>query len=72
MYIYIYIYIHTYTNIYIFSKYSQEKTTICNNWFRIFTFQVTSNNIANYFYRNILLSLPTKFETQLKISSENV
>ena len=57
---------------YIFSKYSQETTTICDNYFRISTFQVTSNNITNYFYRNILLSFPTKYQTQLKISSQNV
>ena len=29
----------------------------------ISTFQITSNNITNYFYRNILLSFATKYQT---------
>ena len=52
MYIYIHIYIYIYT--YILTR----ESTICDNYFRIFTFKVISNNITNYLIR-------------LKISSEN-
>ena len=40
--------------------------------FRISAYEVASNNIKNYFYGSILLSFPTKYQTQLKISSENI
>ena len=52
----------------IFSKYSQEKTTICDNKFHIPTFP--SNN--ELVLEKYLLSFITKYQTQLKISSKNV
>ena len=70
-----------YIYIYIYSKYTQERrTTISDKLLRISTFQITSNNITfykfynitSYFYRNILLSVPSKYQMQLKTSSENV
>ena len=49
----------------------------CDNYFHISTFQVTSNNIRNYFHKNVLKlllreSFPTKYQMQLKVSSENI
>ena len=58
IYIYIHIYMYIYIHIYIYTYILTRESTICDNYFRIFTFKVISNNITNYLIR-------------LKISSEN-
>ena len=49
-----------------------RKTNVLWQLVLCFYFQVTSNIITNYIQKNILLSFPTKYQIQSKISSENV
>ena len=50
--------LYIYLYIYIYIQNTHRENQLCDNQFP--TFQVTSNKITSYFYRNILLKSPTK------------